>query len=123
MTLIVFHDRLASTTLFYTIIMAIWGFWRFYRRQGVESSYWGALVIAEIIYLAQAGLGAYLFFSGIGVLTRGYIHILYGVVSVLVLPAIFFFTRGDEQRRAMLIYGAGFLFLVGIILRGIATAG
>jgi len=48
---------------------------------------------------------------------------LYGVVSVLVLPGIFAFTRGQEERRSMLIYGTGFLFLVGIVLRAIGTAG
>jgi hypothetical protein len=122
MSLIEIHSRLGNTALFYTIVMAAWGLWRYIRKQSVDSSYWGALVIAEVLYLAQGGLGAYLYFSGIGVLQRG-IHILYGVVSVLVLPSIFAFTRGQEERRSMLIYGVGFLFLVGIILRGITTAG
>lgn len=96
MTLVEFHARLANTALFYTIIMAGWGLWRFYRRQGIASSYWGSLVIAEALYLVQAGIGAYLFISGSGELTRGYMHILYGVISVLVIPAAFFFTHGNE---------------------------
>ena len=123
MSLADIHGRLGYTALFFTLIMALWGLWRFFRRQGVDSSYWGALVIAEILYIAQAGLGAFLFFSGIGVLTGGYIHILYGVVSILVIPAVFFFTRGDELRRAMLIYGIGLLFLVGVLIRSISTGG
>jgi hypothetical protein len=102
--------------------MAVWGLWRYIRKQNVDSSYWGALVIAEVLYLAQGGLGAYLFLSGIGVLQRS-IHILYGVVGVLVLPSIFAFTRGQDERRSMLVYGVGFLFLVGIVLRAITTAG
>ncbi len=123
MTLVEVHGKLANTALLYTIILAVWGLWRFFRRQGVESNYWGALVIAEILYVAQAGLGAFLFFSGIGSLAGRYIHILYGVVSVLVVPAIFFYTHGDAKRRAMLIYGVGLLFLIGIILRAMATSG
>jgi len=123
MSLADIHGRLGYTALFFTLIMALWGLWRFFRRQGVDSSYWGALVIAEILYIVQAGLGAFLFFSGIGVLTGGYIHILYGVVSILVIPAVFFFTRGDELRRAMLIYGIGLLFLVGVLIRSISTGG
>lgn len=122
MSVIEIHSRLGNTALFYTVVMAAWGLWRYFRRQPVDSNYWGALVIAEVLYLAQAGLGAYLYFSGIGVLERG-VHILYGVVSVLVLPGIFAFTRGQEERRSMLIYGTGFLFLVGIVLRAIGTAG
>jgi hypothetical protein len=123
MTLVDIHGRLANTALFYTIILAIWGLWRFFRRQGVAGNYWGALVIAEVLYAVQAGLGAFLFFSGTGNLVGRYIHILYGVVSLIVIPAIFFFTHGNEHRRAMLIYGVGLLFLMGIILRAIATAG
>jgi len=122
MTLVDIHSRLGNTALLYTIIMAAWGLWRYLRRQGVDSNYWGALVVAEVLYLIQAGLGAYLYFSGIGQLGRG-VHILYGVVSVLVLPGVFMYTRGNEERRAVLVYGAGFLFLVGIVLRAIATAG
>jgi hypothetical protein len=122
MSLIEIHSRLGNTALFYTIVMAAWGLWRYVRKQNVDSSYWGALVIAEVLYLAQGGLGAYLFLSGIGVLQRS-IHILYGVVGVLVLPSIFAFTRGQDERRSMLVYGVGFLFLVGIVLRAITTAG
>ena len=122
MSVIEIHSRLGNTALFYTIVMAAWGLWRYFRRQNVDSNFWGALVIAEVLYLAQAGLGAYLYFSGIGELERS-IHILYGVVSLLVLPGIFAFTRGQAERRSMLVYGTGFLFLVGIVLRAISTAG
>ena len=123
MTLVEVHGRLGNTALIFSIAMSLWGLWRFFRRQGVDSNYWGALVIAEILYLAQAGLGAFLFFSGVGDLAGQTIHILYGVVSVLVVPGIFMYTRGNEQRRSMLIYGVGFLFLIGVILRAITTAG
>ena len=120
--LIQIHGGLANTALYYTIAMAVWGLWRFYRRQGVDSSYWAALVIAEVLYLAQGVLGAFLFFSGTGVLVGPFMHILYGVVAVLVVPALFMYTRGDETRRVMLVYGVGFLFLVGILLRSMATS-
>jgi hypothetical protein len=123
MTLIEVHGRLANTALIYTAIMALWGLWRFFRHQGVDGAYWGALVIAEVLYIVQSSLGAYLYFTGIGNLTGRGIHILYGVVAVLVAPALFVFTKGDENRRAILVYGVGFLFLIGIVLRAMATAG
>jgi len=47
MSLVEIHSRLGNTALFYSIALALWGLWRYYRRQGVESSYWGALVIAN----------------------------------------------------------------------------
>lgn len=123
MTLTEVHGRLADTTIYFTIAMALWGLYRYFRRQGIDSSFWGGLAIGEVLYLVQGALGAYLFFSGLGTLEGGYIHILYGVSSLLVIPAIFVFTRGDEERRVMLIYGVGLLFLVGILIRGKLTGG
>ncbi len=123
MSLIGVHGRLANTALIYAIIMAVWGLWRYFRKQPVDGNYWGALVIAEGICLAQAVLGAYIYFSGRGHLDGRGMHILYGVVAVLVIPALFAFTRGDEKRRAMLVYGVGFLFLIGILLRAMSTVG
>ena len=117
------HARLGNTALYFTIAMAVWGLWRFFRRQGPDSNFWGAMVIAEVLYLVQAGLGLFVFFSGAGELTKPYIHILYGVVTILVVPGIFVYSRGDEQRRSSLVYALAFLFLVGIILRSTATGG
>lgn len=122
MSLVEIHGRLANTALFYVIIMAAWGLFRFFRKEGVDSSYWGALVIAEILLVAQTALGAFLYISGTGRLENAFIHILYGVVSILVIPGLFLYTRGDEQRRSVLLYGVGFLFMIGIVLRAMATA-
>lgn len=125
MTLVEVHGRLANTALFFTLAMAVWGLFRYFRKQGLDSSYWGALIIGEILYLVQGALGAYLFFSGVGNLTGRYIHILYGVVSVLVIPSVFAFTRGEGEgeRRVQLVYAVALLFLVGILIRARATAG
>lgn len=123
MSLIEVHGRLGNTALFYILIMAAWGLWRFFRKQGVDSSYWGALVIAEILLVIQAVLGGYLWLSGTGNLAGRSIHILYGVASILVIPGVYLYTRGDAERRAMLLYGVFFLFLAGIVLRAMTTAG
>ena len=121
MSLTELHARLGNTAVYYMVIMAGWGLWRFFRKQGLDSNYWGALVIGEIIILLQGGLGAYLWLSGLRP-GRG-IHILYGVVSALVIPGIYAYTQGNEKRRVMLVYGIGLLILVGLILRAIMTAG
>lgn len=122
MSLIDIHGRLANTALFYVIIMALWGFWRFIRKQNVDSNYFGALVIAEVIFILQGLLGLYIWISGSGQLS-GAMHILYGVVNLLVVPGIFLFTHGENTRREILIYSLGFLFLIGIVLRGMSTGG
>lgn len=123
MSLIDIHGRLANTALLYVALMGVWGLWRFFRRQGIDGSYWGALIIAEVLLAIQVILGFYLWISGTGFLPRAAVHILYGIVSLLVVPGIFLYTRGDDQRRAVLLYGVGFLFLIGVVIRGMATAG
>ena len=122
MSLTPIHASLATTVLYYFLILALWGLWRFARKQGIDSSFWGALVIAEALVVLQGGLGAYLWLSGLQP-GRGWIHVLYGVVSVLALPTVFAYTHGDQDRRAMLVYAVALLFLVGITLRATGTGG
>jgi hypothetical protein len=121
MSLTQIHGQLANTAIFYFAFLALWGLVRFARRQGVGPSYWGALVIAELLILAQGGLGAFLWYSGFRP-ARG-IHIVYGLVSGLAIPAVYAYTKGREERTEMLIYGVTTLVTVGLVLRAITTAG
>jgi hypothetical protein len=122
MTLTLLHDRLATTALLYMIVLGIWGLWRYFRGQSIEGSFWGALVIAEIVLVVQGLLGGYLYLTGLRPV-RGWIHILYGIASVLVIPGVFAFTQGASDRRTTFIYAIALLFLAGLIIRGIATGG
>ena len=122
MSIIEIHGRLANTALYFCIAMAVWGLFRYFRKQGVDSNYWGAMAIAEVLLIIQSSLGAYIYFSGIGNLAGKMIHILYGVVAILVIPGVFAYVKGDQQRRGMVVYGVAFLFLIGIVLRAMTTA-
>ncbi len=115
------HGRLGYTALYFMVILALWGMWRYFRKQGVDSNYWGALMIGEILIIAQGLLGAYLYI--IGARPERGIHILYGVATALVIPVVYAYTKGDEQRRVMLIYGSALLISALLILRAISTAG
>jgi hypothetical protein len=121
MSLTIIHGNLANAALIYFAIIALWGLVRFARRQGVGSNYWGALVIAELLILAQGGLGAILWYSGLRP-ARG-VHILYGLVSALTIPAVYVYTKGREERAEVLIYGVVALVTVALILRATITAG
>jgi hypothetical protein len=114
------HARLGNTALYFVLALGAWGLWRYIRKQGLDSSYWGALIIGEIILLVQGSLGAYLWLNGLRP-GRG-IHILYGIVAAMIIPGIYAYTRGDEDRRVMLIYGVALLIAVAIILRAMMTA-
>jgi hypothetical protein len=116
------HDRLSNTALLYTIAMVIYALILYFRKQSPNSNFWGALAIAEVVYLIQGALGLIAWLTGVGEVERLFVHALYGIVSVLVVPAMFLYSRGRENRRLMIIFAAVLLFQMGIILRGMGTA-
>jgi hypothetical protein len=122
MTLVLVHDRLANTAILYVILMALWSFWRFFRKQKVDSNYSGALAIAEFIILAQAVLGLVIALTGgYARLERPPMHLLYGAVSLLAIPALFLYTRANDRYQVMLVYGVTLVFLAFIIWRLMVT--
>jgi phosphoglycerol transferase MdoB-like AlkP superfamily enzyme len=134
MPLTFIHSRLANTTVFYFLALAIWGLFTFLmamkkRRTEkiiepiesvISSSYWGALIIGEILVIVQGLIGIILWFTGVRP-ERGWFHILYGIVAVLCIPAVYAYTKGQDRDKEMLIYGVVMLFAFGIALRAIAT--
>jgi len=114
------HDRLAGAALLFFAAAAVWGLVSHLRRRGMGPEYWGILAIGELLILAQGLLGAALWLGGDRP-ARG-IHILYGVVAVITLPAYYAYTKGQDNRRAALNYGLICLFLVAIAFRAATTA-
>ncbi|MEN8172834.1 MAG: hypothetical protein ABFS03_08130 [Chloroflexota bacterium] len=116
------HARLAYTVQYYVIAMMIWGLWRYWRKDGLNSSYWGSVIIAALLILVQGFLGSYLWLRG----SRPFqeiMHILYGLVGVIGLPAVFVYTKGRDDRRTLLIYALVFMALIGIFTRALYTGG
>jgi len=123
MSIIELHSRLAITAVLYAGVMALWALLRYIRKGKIGSNYWGAAVIIEVLILLQGTIGIYLYISGKGFLVRSFMHILYGIVAVLVIPGVFLFTKGYEERRVAGIYAVTFIFLVGILIRSMSTGG
>lgn len=120
MSLTLIHDRLATTMILFNLVAGVWGLALYFRRRGIDGNYWGILATGELLFIVQALLGLTLWLQGARP-GRG-IHILYGAVAVLTLPAVYAFNRGRDDRRAALGYGLVLLFLAGISLRAIGTA-
>jgi hypothetical protein len=118
----VIHARLANSVLLYVSILALWGFWRFFKKQGMDSSYWGAVVIAEVLVLLQGALGITLFIIGLTP-GRGWVHILYGIVGAIALPGVYLYTKGRDDQRDILMYAVVFLFQAGVFMRAMVTGG
>jgi hypothetical protein len=116
------HDRLSITVLLYFTAMGLWGAWRFIHKQGLNGNYWGAVVISEVLVLIQGGVGVFLWFSNLRP-ERGGIHVLYGVITALSIPAVYGITKGRDERRDQLIYALVFIFAAVIAVRARITGG
>ncbi len=116
------HERLAITALLYFLVISLWGYYRFFRKLGIDSTYWGMLAIAEILVLAEALLGAYLWLTGHQPV-RGWLHVLYGSLIPAMIPLAYVYTKGKTDRRDILIYGTVTIITVGLVIRAMATAG
>jgi len=120
MSLLEFHSRLGTTAMLFALGLGLWGLVLFFRKQGPNGSYLGGLAIGEVVFIIQAVLGGVLYFTGFTL--SNMIHILYGALGILTLPAAFAYTRGATNRRESLIYAIICLFLFGVALRAISTA-
>ena len=121
-TLAFIHDRLSITMLLFMLTVGLWALWSYLRGEGVTGSLWGALVVSEIPIVVEGLLGATLYFGGYRPV-RSAIHILYGIVLMMSLPAAFSFTRGRGTRAETLIYAIIALFLAGVSIRARLTGG
>lgn len=121
MTLTILHDGLSNACFIFSVILGGYAMWSFFRSQTLTGSFLGVLVIAELLYLAQALVGIGLALQG-NAPARGWVHYLYGVVTLITLPGLYAYVRGRDSRREALLYAVAGLFLAGISLRAITTA-
>ena len=116
------HARLANAALLFSVICFAWGLLNFIRKQPVTSSYWGALVILQILAMAQVVIGIVVYASTDGAqLARPIVHLLYAATLVISLPAAYVYTGGNDTQRVNMIYALVCLWLVFIAERSIST--
>ncbi len=120
MNLSVLHGNLANSVLLFMVIAGVWGIVTRFRNQSISGNYWGILAVGELLILGQGILGSYLWLIGERPGRMG-VHILYGVVAVISLPAYYAITKGRDDKYASLAYGFLCLFLAAISLRAVAT--
>lgn len=120
MAIIDVHTALSRTIWMFYLALGLWGLYRAIRRQPVDGSYLGALVVIQLVVLLQGLLGGVLYLQG-GRPIRTSIHILYGVFSIVFLPGMFAYMRGDDSNRAQWVYALTTLFMFGVALRTIST--
>jgi hypothetical protein len=121
-TLIWLHDRVGNAAPLFMVLVGLLSLINYLRGLGVDGNIIGAVIIGEIMMLVQATLGIILLLAGGLYPARG-IHFLYGSLAVLFFPALWAYTRGETDRRAALLWAVGGLFMMGLTLRAIGTAG
>jgi hypothetical protein len=119
-TLTLLHDNLANSVLLFMTIAGIWGITLRVRNQPITGNYWGILAVGGLLILGQGLLGAYLWIIGERP-GRMSVHVLYGIVALIGLPAYYAITKGRDDKFAALAYGLLCLFLAAISLRAMAT--
>lgn len=113
------HRGLANASTMFLAVLAVWAFYLRLRSRGLDGNWFGAAVIGELLLLAQFAVGWVLWFDGMGaILPRPWIHILYGVVAVITLPAGYaYFSKIADPKVQTLAMALVCVFLWGIVLR------
>jgi heme A synthase len=122
MNIIQIHASLSTTVILYNTVVALWGFLKYLRKANmIDGSYWGAIGISPVLGLAQALIGIVMIVMGLGANIR-LVHYLYGALVVIAVPATFAFTRGRDDRGALLIYAIVLLLTAIFGVRAFTTA-
>ncbi len=124
MSLHVIHAGLANTSTLFVAALGIWAILLRVRTQPLSGGWFGALVIAEIVLIAQVAAGTILYLQGLNmILPRPFIHVLYGIVAVITLPAAYgYFGNLEDEGVKSVAMGVTCLFLWGILLRATSVA-
>jgi heme A synthase len=119
-TLIFLHSRLFVTSLIFSLIIGVYGLWR-WRGGGVDGNMFGMLALGEGLYAIQAIIGVVMALNGLAP-ARGIVHYLYGVIMIIAIPGIYLFTRGRNGKNEALLYAMMAFFLAGVAFRAMTTA-
>ena len=124
MSLPLIHAGLANTATLFLAAIGLWALFQRIRSQPLGGSWFGAMAIAEILLIVQLIIGTILYLQGLGAaLPRPFIHILYGIVSVITLPAAYgYFGSLEDENVKSLAMAVTCLFLWGITLRATSVA-
>jgi hypothetical protein len=113
------HAGLANTAVLFIGILGIWAILLRVRARPLDGAWYGAAMLGEGLLLAQVVIGAILYMQGFGViLQRPLLHILYGVVAIITLPAAYaYFSQLENENVKTVAMAVTCIFLWGILHR------
>lgn len=119
--MVLLHSRIAITAVLFAFALGAWATFEFVRGRGISPSYWGAVVIGEILMLAQGLFGMVLVLNAAA--PRDPLHFLYGVLVALGWPAVYIYTNARTGRSEAGFYALVSFFIFGLAIRAIMTGG
>jgi heme A synthase len=117
------HRGLTNMAVLYFLILGIWGMFRAVRGRDVNSSYLGALVVAQILLMVNVIVGGVLWLDGRAAgMVRFDVHALYGGFVLVFLPFVYaVLLRGDDSNRGQWVWGFVNLFMFFLVPRFFVT--
>jgi heme A synthase len=123
-TIVVFlHQGFARVVLIYSLLLALWGLFLYFRRQSPSGGYLGALILDEGVIILQSLIGIVLY--GQGYRPGQTLHLLYGLAVFLTIPTAYLWAgasrEGPPTHRDSLVFGLACLLLFGLSIRAATT--
>jgi heme A synthase len=115
------HERLQVTITGVLVALLLWGL-LLAALGRVGRGYLAGLWVAELLLAAQVLLGVLIVLGGVPLGPLA-LHVIYGVVAALVIPAVAAYVGERDGRREALILAGTCLFLLGMVGRAFETAG
>ncbi len=119
-TLVAIHRQLANTGVLYMFACGVWGFALVARKRPMDANYRGILLIGYVLGDIIGLFGVLLLLAGAR--PGDALHILYGALAALSLPAAAAYLQDKPNERKPLIYALVSFFVFGVMIRGIITA-
>jgi hypothetical protein len=112
------HEGLTRVIILYLMICAAWGLFNAFRKRPVTDSYRTTLLIADGLFVLQGVVGLQML--GEGKAPPQWVHFLYGLLGIIVLPSMIGYVGRGKQRESLWL-GLTSLFLVGVAVRAMMT--
>lgn len=114
------HQAVARSLVLYYAALGVWGLFLAWRKQPINPSYRGALIIGVVLGVVQALIGVGLLLQGAK--PEDNLHFLYGASVILTLPLVLSYIA-DKKISRPLVFGLATLFMAGLAIRAITTGG
>lgn len=113
------HAGLAQSATLFMIILGAWAIVFRLRSRPLDGSFYGGLAVGEIVMVAQFALGWILYSQGLGDnLPRAFVHILYGAVAVITLPAAYaYLSKLEDENTKTILFAIVCFFLMEVVIR------